>query len=191
MLFVVGSACFLLGPLPGFLDLVGARADAAVFFVGSLFFTAAATLEWTLTRDTSNLGRERWSSAVQLVGTLFFNISTFRALSTTWSAADYDEVVWRPDAYGSVCFLVSGCLAYTVVAGRLLALPPATRDGTMAALNLLGCVAFGAAALGSYVVAGSGTEVRTTVANAGTSLGALAFLLAALLLLRDDLTRAG
>ncbi|KRF37425.1 hypothetical protein [Nocardioides sp. Soil805] len=190
-LFVVGSTCFLLGPLPGFVDLVGTRVDALVFFVGSLFFTSAATLEWTLTRATSRRAPELWSSGVQLAGTVFFNVSTFRALSTTWGDADYDDVVWRPDAFGSVCFLVSGLLAYAVVAGRLLALPPATTDGTMAALNLLGCLAFGAAALGSYVVAGSDTAVRVGVANAGTSLGALAFLAAAVLLLRDDLTRAG
>ena len=40
--FAVGSACFLVAPFPGFVDLVGAEADAIVFFVGSLFFTAAA-----------------------------------------------------------------------------------------------------------------------------------------------------
>ena len=50
VLFVVGSCCFLVGPLPVFLDLVGAQVDALVFFVGSLLFTAAATLQWLETR---------------------------------------------------------------------------------------------------------------------------------------------
>ncbi len=43
------------GPFPGFVHVVGAEADAAVFFAGSLFFTAAAALQF------------------QLAGTLFFN----------------------------------------------------------------------------------------------------------------------
>ena len=41
----IGSLCFFVGPFPGFVQLVGARADAWVFFIGSLFFTAAAALE--------------------------------------------------------------------------------------------------------------------------------------------------
>ena len=49
VLFALGSACFVVGPLPGFAELVGVRADAAVFFVGSLFFTSAAFLQWRTT----------------------------------------------------------------------------------------------------------------------------------------------
>src|SRR4029079_13222354 len=45
VLFIIGSACFAIGPFPGFLQLVGAAADAAAFFVGSLFFTSAAALQ--------------------------------------------------------------------------------------------------------------------------------------------------
>ena len=45
MLFAIGSLCFFLGPLPGFVQLVGSAADGAVFFVGSVFFTAAALIQ--------------------------------------------------------------------------------------------------------------------------------------------------
>src|SRR4051812_44579423 len=38
--FAAGSVCFLVGPFPGYLTLVGPRADAVTFFVGSLLFTA-------------------------------------------------------------------------------------------------------------------------------------------------------
>ncbi len=190
-LFIVGSTCFLVAPLPVFLDLVGPRPDALVFFVGSLFFTAAASLQWTVTRAGSHSSRDLWSSGAQLVGTVFFNVSTLRALGTSGDSADYDTLVWRPDAFGSTCFLVSGLLAYAVVAGRLLARPPATVDGAMASLNLAGCLAFGVAALGAYVVPGTQAELGAAVANAGTAVGALGFLVAAALLLRQDLTRAG
>jgi hypothetical protein len=52
--FAVGSACFFIGPFPGFVQLVGAGADGAVFFAGSVFFTLAAGLE--LREATLRLG---------------------------------------------------------------------------------------------------------------------------------------
>ena len=58
-----------------------------------------------------------WSSVVQFVGTLFFNVTTFRALETALDNPAYDRLVWAPDALGSVCFLVSGYLAYIEVCG--------------------------------------------------------------------------
>ena len=36
----------MLGPLPGFIQLVGSAADGTVFFVGSVFFTSAALLQY-------------------------------------------------------------------------------------------------------------------------------------------------
>ena len=36
---------FFVGPFPGVINLVGAKADAIIFFVGSIFFTVAALLE--------------------------------------------------------------------------------------------------------------------------------------------------
>ena len=49
---------------------------------------------------------------MQSAGTLFFNVTTFRALDTAISNPQYNRLVWRPDAFGSVCFLVSGAIAY-------------------------------------------------------------------------------
>jgi hypothetical protein len=40
LLFAIGSACFLIGPFPGYAQLVGASADAVTFFIGSILFTA-------------------------------------------------------------------------------------------------------------------------------------------------------
>ena len=185
VLFVIGSTCFLVGPMPSFVDLVGARADAVVFFVGSLFFTAAAALQWAGTRGSEISAAARWSSLVQLAGTLFFNVSTFHALSTGWGSGDYDSVVWRPDVFGSVCFLVSGCLAYVDVFGALFTRPTRRPDGVMTAVNLFGCVAFGVSALAAYVVPGTATAVDAALSNTGTAVGALAFLVGAVLLFRS------
>jgi hypothetical protein len=206
VLFAAGSTCFLIAPLGVFLDAVGPEVDGAVFFVGSLLFTSAATLQWLQAinpdpppgppgrRPRQGRPRQRrltwephrgdwWSSAVQLLGTVFFNISTFRALTTALGSPSYDRLVWRPDAFGSVCFLVSGAVAYAVVAGGLLHRTPHTLDGAVAAVNLAGCVAFGVSAVAAYVLPTTGSAVNVAVVNAATSLGALGFLVGALLLL--------
>ncbi|MGH8823707.1 MAG: hypothetical protein ACRDVN_04440 [Jiangellaceae bacterium] len=201
VLFVAGSTCFLVAPLPWFLDLVGPEADAAVFFGGSLLFTSAATLQWleTINADPGPGKRaERlrvvtfeprridwWSSGVQLAGTVFFNITTFRALQVSIESTSYDQLVWRPDAFGSICFLVSGYLAYVEVSGRLFALPTRTLEARIVTVNLLGCLAFGIAAVASYVVPSTDAMISAALTNAFTAVGALCFLIGAALLLPE------
>src|SRR3954471_4458960 len=41
-LFMIGSACFVLGSVPAYADAVGGSADSLTYFVGSLFFTSAS-----------------------------------------------------------------------------------------------------------------------------------------------------
>jgi uncharacterized membrane protein len=175
VLFAIGSTCFLVGPFPGFVELVGSAVDAAVFFVGSLFFTSAALLQML----HSSGGLDRWACLVQFAGTLFFNLSTFHALQAGLDATEYDRLVWTPDALGSVCFLVSGVLAYVAVRQ----LSHRATDWRIAVVNLAGCVAFGISAVAGYVVPSTGSVLDLAAANAWTSLGALCFLVGALLLL--------
>ena len=175
ILFAIGSTCFLVGPFPGFVELVGSEVDGVVFFVGSVFFTSAALLQ-TL---HSSGGLDRWACLVQFAGTVFFNVSTFHALQTGLDANEYDRLVWTPDARGSVCFLVSGVLAYIAVRP----LSHRSADWWIAVINLAGCVAFGISAVASYVVPSTGSAIDLAAANAWTSLGALCFLVGALLLL--------
>jgi hypothetical protein len=183
--FALGSACFFIGPFPGFVQLVGAGADGVVFFAGSVFFTLAAGLE--LREGTVRRGRRWggdpswWSAAVQFVGTLLFNASTFDAMLDGLSTHQEDRLIWRPDLFGSACFLVSGALAYRVATGA--GLFPARRDRawTTAAVNLLGCVLFGVSAIASYVVPSSGSILDLAASNWCTALGALCFFIGALL----------
>ena len=48
--FGLGSTCFLVGPIPFYATLVGPRADAITFFVGSILFTAGGALQSWLAR---------------------------------------------------------------------------------------------------------------------------------------------
>ena len=162
-LFAGGSLCFAIGPFPGYVQLVGQGAAGATFFAGSILFTSAALLQ--LLRDPG------WATGVQLAGTLFFNLSTFGALTAGLSTHQENRVVWAPDVFGSACFLVASWLAWT-----------ASRD-RVGAWNLCGSFAFGIAAAASYVVPKTGDVLALAPANLTTVLGALCFLAGSLLLL--------
>ena len=180
--FALGSACFLVGPFPGYTELVGDSADAITFFVGSILFTVGGALQsglaWGERRSPG--GRAAWWSAiVQSAGTLFFNVTTYQALHVAPTSSDYDRLVWRPDWRGSICFLVSGAIAYraSVRHGWHGWLPARGGEGWwQPAVNLLGCVFFGISAVAGYVVPSSGSVLDLAAANWNTSLGAACFL---------------
>jgi hypothetical protein len=202
-LFIIGSACFVLGSVPAYLDAVGGVADGVTFVVGSIFFTAASLgqlLQAQTPAMTSPDPSQRetparlrlWSwrphdrnwvaAATQFPGTLFFNVSTTAALTHNMTAAEEDRRVWRPDLFGSTLFLVASAVA-------ILAVSHGTRDDPrfrlprrIAWLNMLGSVLFMASALASYVLPRSDDVLSTRVAVAGTLLGAVCFLIGAMLM---------
>ncbi|HMJ37582.1 MAG TPA: hypothetical protein VK501_26990 [Baekduia sp.] len=190
--FALGSVCFVVGPFPGYAQLVGAQADAITFFVGSIFFTGGGAVQAAIAfpeRRSFPHGPAAWhAAAIQLAGTLFFNVTTYQAVHTSLSNADYNRVVWRPDAFGSICFLVSGVIAYRASArrGRRPAHGPA--GWWEPSINLLGCVFFGIAAVAGYVVPATGSPLDLAAANVNTALGAACFLTCAVATLRTGRT---
>jgi hypothetical protein len=178
VLFAIGSTCFLVGPIPGLVELVGSEIDALIFFVGSIFFTSAAALQLLQSTRAGWFSTDWWASAIQFVGTLYFNVDTFRALQQGLDATEYDRLVWTPDTIGSACFLVSGFLAYGLVRGR-----GRTLDWKIGAVNLVGCIAFGISALAAFWVPTNGSIVHLAAANFFTAFGGLCFLVGAVLLL--------
>jgi hypothetical protein len=181
VLFMVGAACFALGAAPGYAGAVGAKVDGITYFVGSLFFTSAAFLQFLDALPGPSL--DRWAGSIQLAGTVFFNFSTAHALITNLNASQTDNLVWRPDALGSVCFLVASQLAYMAVGRAWVSWRPQDLDWWTAMLNLLGSIAFGVSAVASYVIVDSGIPRNAGRANLGTFVGALCFLVGAFLLL--------
>lgn len=185
--FALGSTCFLVGPFPGYAQLVGETADAVTFFVGSILFTAGGALQSWLAwpeRRTAGGGRAAWWSAiVQSAGTLFFNVTTYQAMHVALKSPEYDRLVWRPDWRGSICFLVSGTVAYAASPRRRWhrSLPAGGGEGWwQTAVNLFGCIFFGISAVAGYVVPATGSVVDLAAANCNTSLGAACFLACAL-----------
>ncbi|WP_235892282.1 hypothetical protein [Mycolicibacterium hodleri] len=178
-LFVIGSACFATGTAPGFSSSAGAGAANVLCFFGSWFFTSAAWIQ--LVRSGPEGSAEWLSAAVQFGGTVLFNVSTG---ASVWAHAVLAErrLVWAPDATGSLAFLVSaafGIVAVTASVGRWV---PKSREWQAQWINMIGCIAFGASAVGAFVYK-SGSTADEVLANLGTFLGALCFLAAALLVL--------
>ena len=57
LLFATGSACFLIGPFPGYAQLVGATAVGVTFFVGSILFTGGGAVQtWLAFPDRRSPG---------------------------------------------------------------------------------------------------------------------------------------
>ena len=187
--FALGSACFLIGPFPGYAGLVGDGADSVTFFVGSILFTIGGALQSWLAwpgRHSSGDGRAGWWAAViQSAGTLFFNVTTFQAMHTAVTNTEYNKLVWRPDWRGSICFLVSGAIAYRATP-RHGWLPATGGSGWwQPAINLLGCIFFGISAVAGYLVPSTGSVLDQAAANWNTALGAACFLACALDTLRS------
>ena len=202
-LFMIGSTGFALGSVPAYASAVGTTADAATFFISSIFFTLASFGQVVQAQSPAPAptetarGKERqpthlrawlphdrnWLAAVsQFPGTLFFNATTLSALVQGLTARQYDRVVWRPDFYGSVLFLVSS--TYAVLAlGRFLSWHPGSPFWRIAWLNMIGSMAFMASAIGAYVLPKTGVELSPAWANGGTFAGAVCFFAGAWLMI--------
>ncbi len=203
VLFMIGSACFLVGGVVTQWSSGTRSGIGIVFFVGSIFFTSAAYLQYSETVNvdhvlTPDRRRKRWrpvswepgridwlAAVIQLIGTVFFNVSTFAALNHSLSTHQINTRVWAPDVFGSAAFLVSSELAFAEVGHRWLSFRNRTLSWWIVALNLFGSIAFGFSAVASLTEPASGQAVSARLANAGTSVGGVCFLIGALLLLPE------
>jgi hypothetical protein len=203
VLFALGSLCFTVAALAAQWASSPRPAIGVTFFVGSIMFTSASYLQYSETVNVKRAPepgarRRRWrpasweprridwlAASVQLLGTVFFNISTFTGMKHGFSTHQTNTRVWAPDALGSICFLLSSELAYAEVCHRWVCLKLRSLSWRIVSLNMLGSIAFGAAAIASLIEPSSGEPVSARVANGGTALGGLCFLVAALALMPE------
>lgn len=201
-LFAGGSICFALGSLPPFFQGVAPSVVAATFFGGSLLFTSASALQYDESRAAPTSlgpGSSRrpalrrllgvapdsvgwWAAAIQLVGTLLFNLSTFSATQSNLDTEQARRLIWAPDLFGSACFLVASWLAFIEANSGVRPRPDGSTGWRIAALNLFGSVAFGVSAIAARYLRTSGQTANITLVNLGTCVGAVCFLVGALLL---------
>jgi len=209
VLFCIGSTCFTVGPMPWWEGLVGASWVARTFFVGSIFFTSAAALcfveaagaaDHVLVDPVTGRSRRRsgplhhlswrprsidwWATLVQLVGTVWFNVMTFRSMVENWSLQDVNRMVWGPDVIGSICFLVASYLAWAEVCHSAGRLRMHDVSWWIVVLNLLGSIFFGLSAIGAYTLP-TGDATNLWLDNAGTIAGGVCFFVAAAMLIPE------
>ncbi|OUS15681.1 hypothetical protein A9Q88_10400 [Gammaproteobacteria bacterium 50_400_T64] len=207
-LFMVGAALFALGCALYLLGSDDAFVLDSIFFVGSIFFTAAAfsQLHQVLGGEAGSTKTRReiirracnrqsidvplMSAFSQFVGTLMFNINTFDAFfELQWFAEGL--LVWTPNIMGSLLFQLSGSLALYEITGRWWSWPTIRRrqgiHWWIGYINFVGCVAFLVSALLAFFVAAwaaSGSVIFTL-------LGACCFFVAALLMWPEMYSRKG
>jgi hypothetical protein len=196
--FVVGGSLFALGAILAQGDVGGPRLAAAVYLLGGVFFTTggyasvlqavnapreagpdgvvrAGTWRWW----SMEPGRLDWCSAVALfVGTLFFGASLLDALIGDLSTAQVDRLVWSPEVFGCVLFLLSGHLALTEMHRDRPRGRRADLGWRIVVVNQLGSALFMGAAVAAFVRPASGDAIAVGIANWGTFAGALCFAVA-------------
>ena len=209
--FSIGALLFLLGSAFS-LDSTAMRemsswrmTVAVTFFVGSLFFTTAAYLQLfqTVNAGEFSLARKRgfkrkilfgwhprdigWlSSALQLVGTLWFNLNTFDGMLPAVGWVRQDLLLWFPDAIGSVLFLVSGRLAFAETCHKRWGWQPRNISWWVVFSNLLGCAAFMIAALMSVSLPFPVVSWLSVGSVIFTLIGSVGFLVGSLLMLPES-----
>ncbi len=204
ILFMIGSMCFALGSLPPFASAVG-EAVVWVFFLGSIFFTSAAYLQYF---EASNEGDDVrgaartkravairlvslgwWAASSQLLGTLWFNLTTLAGTRTSLDVSQQEALVWAPDAMGSILFLVASAFAILETTDGLSRGRPSL-ESIIAWINMAGSIAFGISAIAAFIDPVNGELLNAAAANTFTFVGGVLFFVGALLLL-PDMAREG
>lgn len=188
--FMIGSAFFAVASAPGLSSALPRGIPNLLCFIGAWFFTGAGFVQLVLSGDRTvpvsyppgRMVRAEWlCAAAQTFGTLLFNVDTAATLTASTVATE-KHLVWNPDAGGSFAFLISGALAFVAYAHGGSLWDPTKVEWWSVVINFIGCVAFGVAAVASFVLP-NGNIMNPTLSNNGTFVGALAFFVASLIVL--------
>jgi len=174
----------------------------AIYFIGSLFFTAAGYSQYNQAINAQNslvsdekgaIKKKRrwfsvqphslgfWSTFPQFLGTLEFNITTFMAFfNFHWLG--YDLHVWVPDYVGSILFLVSGIAAVIEFCLHFWCWQPRSLIWWIVWINFVGCVAFMISGVVAFVRPQPIFDNLATWATITTLIGAVCFFVAAYLM---------
>lgn len=171
------------------------------FFIGSVFFTAAAWLQLFQAANAGRLPGARaaprhlvplgwrpddigWLSCfLQFLGTLLFNVNTFMAIDPSGQWLRDELVIWTPDVIGSILFLVSGYLAFAEASHGYLSWRPASLSWWVVTSGLAGCVAFMISAVYAFVPRAGAVAEQIETSVVWTLIGAICFFASAVLLL--------
>ncbi len=199
-LFIVGSALFLWASISSLLDLSLPFTQDLFFFIGSLFFTLAAYLQYLQSINNGEQvagGSEKlsrrwfawqphrmdfWVTTTQLVGTLCFNFNTFDSF-ISHTMEENLLAVWLPDILGSILFLISGFSGVVEFNHRIIFWPGRSLQSSLTVIGLWGCLLFMGSAILALMAILLPTSESIRFSLLLTGAGGLAFLSSSLLML--------
>lgn len=204
VLFMMGASGFVVASIVSLNDdsSVSDFTKNLTFFIGSLFFTAAAYLQYleSINADITNSehftkDKKNWvwlafrhknlgflSSASQLMGTLFFNLNTFNSLYFSFTFLQEDLFIWMPNMIGSMLFIMSALFGWLEVSRDKHVKSFRSLSWWIIWINILGSIFFQLSAIKSYVLLNSGELIGPEALLEYTLYGAICFLIAAYLL---------
>lgn len=202
VLFMIGSAHFVVGSLLFLAGFSNAALNNMVFFIGSIFFTSAGYSQYYQSINSQTAitaspqdhkrrwfawqpGRiDFWITFSQLLGTLMFNVNTIDAyLGLGWLGwLGQDLTIWVPDIIGSSLFQISGTLAVFEICHHWWCWRYRSLEWWSTIINFVGCVAFLISAVFAFVRPHPLIENLATYATIFTLIGAVCFFVGAYLL---------
>ena len=189
--FTIGGSLFALGAWVAQNGSGDASTAASVYFVGGLFFNTGGYASLLVAINASPEAREakrwRWwsydprnlewlSAFVLFAGTIAFGVSLIDAFIKGLSGPQVNRLIWTPEMFGCILFLISGHLGFLAARRRMR--PNARRRDLgwqIVAINQAGSALFMISALAGFTRPATGSEVSVDVANWGTLLGAACF----------------
>ena len=101
------------------------------------------------------------------------------------STSQQERLVWAPDMFGSIAFMIASTLAWLEVCHGWWHWDPRDTSWRIVALNLLGSIAFQISAIAAFIRPATGELVNVPIANLGTFVGAVCFFFGAMLLIPE------
>jgi hypothetical protein len=194
--FTIGGSLFAVGAWVAQLGSGKASTAAVVYFIGGIFFTTGgyASLLGAINAPRSvdadgSLAGERWrwwsyeptridwlGTFVLFAGTIAFGVSLADSFIQGLSGPQINRLIWTPEMFGCILFLVSGHLGFVEICHRPYPCwRPRDLGWAIVAINQVGSVFFMISALAGLIRPATGSAVSLDVANWGTLIGAACF----------------
>lgn len=185
ILFMIGAALFALGCVLYLGNVEHEYVLDSIFFAGSIFFTAAASLQFHQSINANKIVLV--SALTQLIGTVMFNANTFDAFFN-FGWMEQDLLVWTPNIIGSILFQISGSLALRDICKQFWCWQVQRMEWWIAIINFAGCVAFLMSAVLSFVTPAPMPSNYAMWATIFTLLGACCFFISSFLMWRESVS---
>ena len=190
--FILGSVLFCVGAILPFTREMSTAPTSVIYFVGSSLYLVGAFIQFIQGRrmkinhrdDASTMrhlaNKNSRAAGIQAIGALLFQTSMTGAFIRSLSIAQQEKIVWVPDLFGALCFLIASSMFFT------LRYPIQHRQDNgrsareLAMMNIVGSAFFVISALGAYIVPLTDQAIYPRIANLGTFAGAVLFLLSSI-----------